>query len=71
LGGTGFAIARTDERWELIDDLFDPPVRRGAPVAGPLIRLLHGPEEASSAYQTLQGIRPQALRRETDPVARG
>jgi hypothetical protein len=50
LGGTGFAIARTDERWELIDDLFDPPVRRGAPVAGLLIRLLHGSEEASSAY---------------------
>jgi hypothetical protein len=35
LGGTGFAIARTDERWELIADLFDPPVRRGAPAQRP------------------------------------
>ena len=35
LGGTGFAIARTDERWELIADLFDPPARRGVPAQSP------------------------------------
>jgi len=27
----GFAIALTDEQWELVADLFDPPGRRGAP----------------------------------------
>jgi transposase len=26
-----FAIALTDEQWELVVDLFDPPGRRGAP----------------------------------------
>jgi transposase len=26
-----FAIALTDEQWELMADLFDPPARRGAP----------------------------------------
>jgi hypothetical protein len=26
-----FAIALTDEQWELVADLFDPPGRRGAP----------------------------------------
>ena len=26
-----FAIALTDEQWELVADLFDPPARRGAP----------------------------------------
>jgi hypothetical protein len=25
----GFAIALTDEQWELVADLFDPPGRRG------------------------------------------
>jgi hypothetical protein len=28
---TGFAIELTDERWERVADLFDPPGRRGAP----------------------------------------
>jgi transposase len=27
----GFAMALTDEQWELVADLFDPPGRRGAP----------------------------------------
>jgi hypothetical protein len=26
-----FAIAISDEQWELVADLFDPPGRRGAP----------------------------------------
>ena len=26
-----FAIALSDEQWELVADLFDPPGRRGAP----------------------------------------
>ena len=26
-----FAIALSDEQWELVIDLFDPPGRRGAP----------------------------------------
>ncbi|MGO9178169.1 MAG: transposase [Candidatus Limnocylindrales bacterium] len=30
-----FAIARSDERWELVADLFDPPGRRGAPAQIP------------------------------------
>jgi hypothetical protein len=31
-----YAIALTDEQWELVADLFDPPGRRGAPtVCGP------------------------------------
>lgn len=30
-----FAIALTDEQWELVADLFDPPGRRGAPAAIP------------------------------------
>jgi transposase len=29
--GVSFAIALTDEQWELVADLFDPPGRRGAP----------------------------------------
>ena len=29
--GMSFAIALTDEQWELVADLFDPPGRRGAP----------------------------------------
>jgi len=30
-----FAIALTDEKWELVADLFDPPGRRGAPALIP------------------------------------
>ena len=30
-----FAIALSDEQWELVADLFDPPGRRGAPAAIP------------------------------------
>jgi transposase len=30
-----FAIALTDEQWELVADLFDPPGRRGAPAVIP------------------------------------
>jgi len=30
-----FAIALTDEQWELVADLFDPPARRGAPAIIP------------------------------------
>jgi transposase len=30
-----FAIALTDEQWELVADLFDPPSRRGAPAVTP------------------------------------
>lgn len=30
-----FAIALTDEQWELVADLFDPPARRGAPAVIP------------------------------------
>jgi transposase len=30
-----FAIALSDEQWELIADLFDPPGRRGAPAQIP------------------------------------
>ena len=30
-----FAIALTDEQWELVADLFDPPGRRGAPAQIP------------------------------------
>jgi hypothetical protein len=26
-----FAIALSDEQWDLVADLFDPPGRRGAP----------------------------------------
>ena len=26
-----FSIALSDEQWELVADLFDPPARRGAP----------------------------------------
>jgi transposase len=31
LAGMSFAIALTDEQWELVADLFDPPGRRGVP----------------------------------------
>lgn len=31
----GFAIALTDEQWDLVADLFDPPGRRGAPAQIP------------------------------------
>lgn len=31
LAAMSFAIALTDEQWELVADLFDPPGRRGAP----------------------------------------
>ena len=30
-----FAIALSDEQWELVADLFDPPGRRGAPAVIP------------------------------------
>ena len=30
-----FAIALSDEQWELVADLFDPPGRRGAPAGIP------------------------------------
>jgi hypothetical protein len=30
-----FAIALSDEQWELVADLFDPPGRRGAPAIHP------------------------------------
>lgn len=30
-----YAIALTDEQWELVADLFDPPARRGAPALVP------------------------------------
>jgi transposase len=30
-GGMAFAIALSDEQWELVADVFDPPGRRGAP----------------------------------------
>jgi putative transposase len=30
-----FAIALSDEQWELVADLFDPPGRRGAPAQIP------------------------------------
>ena len=30
-----FAIALTDEQWELVADLFEPPGRRGAPAVIP------------------------------------
>jgi putative transposase len=33
--GMSFAIALTDEQWELVADLFDPPGRRGAPAQIP------------------------------------
>jgi len=33
--GMGFAIALSDEQWELVADLFDPPARRGAPAVIP------------------------------------
>ena len=35
LPGMGFAIALTDEQWESVADLFDPPGRRGAPALIP------------------------------------
>ncbi len=30
-----FAVALSDEQWELVADLFDPPGRRGAPAQIP------------------------------------
>ena len=33
--GTSFAIALSDEQWELVADLFDPPGRRTAPAVIP------------------------------------
>ncbi len=30
-----YAIALSDEQWELVGDLFDPPGRRGAPAVIP------------------------------------
>ncbi len=35
LAGMSFAIALSDEQWELVADLFDPPGRRGAPALIP------------------------------------
>jgi len=35
MAGMSFAIALTDEQWELVADLFDPPGRRGAPAQIP------------------------------------
>ena len=35
LAGMSFAIALTDEQWELVADLFDPPGRPGAPAQIP------------------------------------
>jgi len=35
LRGMGYAIALTDEQWELVADLFEPPGRRGAPATIP------------------------------------
>lgn len=35
-----FAIALTDEQWELVADLFDPPGRRGAPAVIPRRRMV-------------------------------
>lgn len=36
----GFAIALTDEQWDLVTDLFDPPGRRGAPARIPRRRMV-------------------------------
>ena len=38
--GMAFAIALTDEQWELVADLFDPPGRRGAPARIPRRRMV-------------------------------
>lgn len=35
-----YAIALTDEQWELVADLFDPPGRRGAPAVIPRRRMV-------------------------------
>jgi putative transposase len=35
MAGMSFAIALTDEQWELVADLFDPVGRRGAPAQIP------------------------------------
>ena len=35
MAGMSFAIALTDEQWELVADLFDPPGGRGAPAQIP------------------------------------
>jgi len=35
MAAMSFAIALTDEQWELVADLFDPPGRRGAPAQIP------------------------------------
>jgi len=35
-----FAIALSDEQWELVADLFDPPGRRGAPALIPRRRMV-------------------------------
>lgn len=35
-----YAIALSDEQWELVADLFDPPVRRGAPAQIPRRRMV-------------------------------
>jgi putative transposase len=35
-----FAIALSDEQWELVADLFDPPGRRGVPIR-PLVKIEH------------------------------
>jgi hypothetical protein len=40
MAGMSFAIALTDEQWELVADLFDPPGRRGAPAQIPRRQLL-------------------------------
>lgn len=35
-----FAIALSDEQWELVADLFDPPGRRGVPAVIPRRQLV-------------------------------
>jgi transposase len=35
IAGMSFAIALSDEQWELVADLFDQPGRRGAPAVIP------------------------------------
>jgi hypothetical protein len=44
-----FAIALSDEQWELVADLFDPPGRRGAPAVIPRRQLVCRTLASSSA----------------------
>jgi hypothetical protein len=60
LAAMSFAIALTNEQWELVADLFDPPGRRGAPAGDP--EASARPHDVVAARELLRDRLPELTR---------